>query len=218
MSWKNFAGSTLALLAFSGAWGATPAGAAPITFYQDVDLSGTYTSGEQRTGGSNGNGGATYNYAFDLDAGTQNISGSTISIAFTVWDNNFILVLNGVTVVPLDSGDPAVFAPTVIGPWTANVNGLPRLLISLDQSAVGFAAARTSTSSVLTSGLVYAQPTINPVFVNGQNTITIVNPDDIGPDALTFLISGNVPALVPEPTTASLIGLGLLGLAWSRRR
>jgi len=211
-------GSVMATLVLACALGALPAQAAPITIYEDVDLSGDYGAGEERTGGANGNGGATYDYAFDLDAGTQNISGATLDITFTVWDNNFILVLNGVTVVPLDPNDPAVFTPAIVQPWLPNVNGIPRMHITLDEGAIAFEAAETTGSTVITSGLIYAQPTTNPVFTDGQNTITIVNPNGPGPDALDFTISGDVPLLIPEPATAALIGLGLLALALQRRR
>ena len=210
-------GPMLATLVFASSWGALPAQAVPFTIYEDVDLSGDYGAGEERTGGVNGNGGATYDYAFDLDAGTQNVSGAALEITFTVWDNNFIVVLNGVTVVPLDPNDPAVFSPAVVQPWLANVNGIPRMRISLDEAAIAFAAAETAASTVITSGLVYAQPTTNPVFAGGQNTITIVNPNGPGPDALSFTISGSVPLLIPEPATGTLIGLGLLGMAMQRR-
>jgi hypothetical protein len=210
-------GPMLATLVFASSWGALPAQAVPFTIYEDVDLSGDYGTGEERTGGVNGNGGATYDYAFDLDAGTQNVSGAALEITFTVWDNNFILVLNGVTVVPLDPGDPAAFTPAVVQPWLSNVNGIPRMRIDLDEAAIVFAAAETASSTVITSGLVYARPTTNPVFADGQNTITIVNPNGPGPDALVFTISGNVPLLIPEPATGTLIGLGLLGMAMQRR-
>ena len=147
-------GPVVATFLLACALGTLPAKAAPITIYEDVDVSGDYGAGEERTGGVNGDGGATYDYAFDLDAGTQNISGATLEIRFTVWDNNFILVLNGVTVVPLDLNDPAVFAPAIVQPWLANVNGIPRMRITLGETAIAFAASLTTGSTAITSGLV----------------------------------------------------------------
>jgi len=200
------------------AFGALSAQAVPITIYEDLDLSGDYGAGEERTGGVNGNGGAAYDYAFDLDAATQDISAATIQITFRIWDNGFLFVLNGVTVVPLDPNDPAVFNPAIVQPWNANINGIPRLRTTLGESAIAFEAALTAVSTAITSGLVYAQTTINPVFADGQNTITIINPNGPGPDALDFTISGDVPILIPEPASAALMGLGLLCLGLQRRR
>lgn len=210
-------GSKLATLALACALAAPAAQAVPITVYEDVNSSGDLDAGEERTGGINGDGGGTYDFAFDLDAGTQSVSGAMLEITFNVWDNNFILVLNGVSVVPVDPNDPAVFTPAIDQPWNANVNGLPRLRITLDEAAITFEAAETAGSTAITSGLVYAQPTTNPVFVAGQNTITIVNPDGPGPDSLDFTISADVPLLIPEPASATLLGLGLLALAIRRR-
>ena len=197
---------------------AAAAQAVPITIYEDTNSSGSYDTGEERTGGVNADPGATYNYAFDLDAGVHDIAGASIDVSFDVWDNNFILIVNGVTVVPVDNNDPAVFTPAIQTPWTANSNGLPRLHILLDESAISFEAALTTSATSLTAGLVYAQPTTNPVFVDGQNTIAIVNPDGPGPDSLDFSIFGDVPLLAPEPGTGALLGLGLAGLALARRR
>jgi len=195
------------------------AGAVPITFYDDLNSSGSYDPGEQVTGGSNGDPGATYALEFDLNAATQDIANASIQLNFAVWDNNFIVSVNGVTVVPVDNNDPAVFTPAVQTPWTANSNGLPRLQIGLTQTGISFAAALTTATNTVTTGLVYAQPTTNPVFHGGQNTITIVNPDGPGPDALIFTILGSIPTLpIPEPGTGALLALGLAGLAVARHR
>ena len=209
--------AAVAMLGFAWCLSASPAGAVPFTIYEDVNSSGDYDPGEERTGGVGGDGGSTFAWAFDLDVLTQDVSSATIEIVFNTWDNNFSVDINGVMVVPVDPNDPAVFTPAIATPWTANANGLPRLIISLGETGISFAGAETTSSTTLTPGLVYAQPTTNPVFVDGQNTITIVNPDDAGPDGVDFTISGDV-TLTPEPGSLPLVATGLLLLAWIRRR
>jgi hypothetical protein len=213
---QRFARIVFAMALLAGV-AASSASAVPITIYDDTNSSGAYDLGEAVSGGANGDPGATYALEFDLDAVTQDITGAVLNIDFEYWDNNFIIEVNGVTVVPLDPGDPAVFTPGVSNPWLPNDNALPRLAIVMGQTGIAFSSALTTTDTTMTSGLVYAQPTINPVFVNGQNTITIVNPDGPGPDALFFTISGDVPP-IPEPGTAALLGAGLCALALARRR
>jgi hypothetical protein len=208
----------LAAFALLAGMAASSASAVPITIYDDTNSSGAYDLGEAVSGGANGDPGATYALEFDLDSVTQDITGAVLDITFEYWDNNFIIVVNGVTVVPLDPGDPAVFTPGVSNPWLPNDNALPRLAIVMSQTGIAFSSALTTTDTTMTSGLVYAQPTTNPVFVNGQNTITIVNPDGPGPDSLFFTISGDVPLIVPEPATAALFGAGLCALALASRR
>ncbi len=201
-----------AMLALAWCVVAAPAGAVPITIYEDLNSSGDYDPGEERTGGVGGSGGSTFAWAFDLDALTQDLTSTTIEIDFDSWDNNFVVVVNGVTTVPVDPNNPAVFTPAIVAPWVTNGNGIPRLIISLSETGISFAAAETSSSATLTSGLIYAQPTTNPVFVDGQNTITIVNPDGPGPDGIDFTTSGDVTLLVPEPGTLFLLAAGCLML------
>jgi hypothetical protein len=210
-----------AAVVFVFAWciAAAPAGAVEIvTFYDDLNSSGDYDFGEERTGGVGGDGGSTFAWAFDLDAVTEIISSTEITIVLNTYDHNFGVDVNGVAVVPVDPSHPAAFTPAVTMPWNANVNGLPRLVISLSETAISFDGTEDfSSSTSLTLGLVYAQPTINPIFVDGQNTITITNVDGVGADGIDFTISGSV-TLVPEPGSLSLVAAGLLVLTWKSRR
>jgi hypothetical protein len=50
-----------------------------------------------------------------------------------------------------------------------------------------------------------------------ESGITIAEPEGPGPDALVFTIMGDVPIVIPEPGTAALIALGLVGLVRAGR-
>lgn len=192
------------------------AGAVPLTVYDDLDLSGDYTAGEERTGGTNGTGGGTYNFAIDLDASTQDVTTTAIQITMATYDHNWEISVNGVVLVPIDPGNPAVFSPAVQTPWTANGNGLPRLVMDISTSSIDFTGSLTTGAASMTSGLVYNQSVVLPVFQDGQNTIVIVNPDDVGPDGIDFSIAASVGLVpVPEPRTGLML---LAGLAWLARR
>ncbi|MGH0031316.1 MAG: PEP-CTERM sorting domain-containing protein [Myxococcota bacterium] len=205
--------SVLGLLLAGGA------SAVPVTVYDDLDLSGDYTAGEEVTGGTNGTGGRTYSWAFDLDAATQDLASTAIQIVMTTYDHNWEISVNGVVIVPVDPGNPAVFSPAVQTPWNANSNALPRLVMDIGSSAIDFAGSLTTGAASMTTGLVYNQPLVLPVFQDGQNTIVIVNPDDVGPDGIDFSISADVgPLPVPEPRTAGMLLLGLAALAVRARR
>jgi hypothetical protein len=203
----------LALAAGCAAWlaAAAPASGAPIVIYDDVNTSGSYDLGEELPGGANLDGGGTHDRFFDLDASSEDVTSVVLDITFDIFDNNFEILVNGVSVVPLDGGDPAVFTPAIDQPWIANDNALPRLRMILTATSISFEAALTQTATAMTAGLVYNQTTVNPIFVDGQNTLTVINPDGPGPDALIFAVLGDVTP-IPEPGTAVLLGLGLAGL------
>jgi cysteine-rich repeat protein len=161
---------------------------ASLHVYEDTNSNGFFDPGEERDGGIGDDGGSVFDYAFDLDASVPDLGGVSIDLDLTTYDNNFRIDINGVTVVPLDPGDPAVFTPPINEPWYANSNGLPRLHITLTEASIDFEGSETTSSTTITTGLVYNQPTTNPIFVEGQNTITIVNPDGPGPDGIHFQI------------------------------
>src|SRR5262245_52467728 len=101
---------TLALAAGCAAWLATalPASGVPIVIYDDVNSSGSYDLGEELPVGANLDGGGTHDRFFDLDASSQDVASTVLDITFDIFDNNFEILVNGVSVVPVDGGDPAV--------------------------------------------------------------------------------------------------------------
>jgi probable HAF family extracellular repeat protein/cysteine-rich repeat protein len=196
--------------------------------YQDTDSSGFFDPGEERAGGIGGDGGSAFDYVFDLDASTHDLRLTSIELLLTTYDHAFGIDINGVTVVPPAPGSFTIFPPSIDTPWQPNENGLPRLRIALTEASIEFAGSETTSSTPLddgpccsatsgmTPGLVYGQPTTNPVFVDGQNTITIENPDGFGDDGIDFRIRlrrGDLPYQKISDTQGGFTGLGALNLA-----
>jgi hypothetical protein len=179
------------------------------SIYQDTDSSSSFDPGEERAGGIGGNGGSVFDYAFDLDAATHDLSLTSIELLLITYDHAFRVDINGTTVIPLDPGSPAVFTPSIHTPQSPNQNGLPRLRIALTEASIEFSGSETTSSSEMTPGLVYNQPTTNPVFIDGQNTITIENPNGAGPDGIDFRIRmrrGEIPYQKVSDTQGGFTG------------
>ncbi len=117
-------------------------------------------------------------------------------------DNSFRLLVNGTSISSanievegggnLQAGEILLrFADTslVQAPWVANSNGLARVEVRLSESGVEFWGTRTTTSTVLEQ-LFPASGTITPPnFVSGSNTISVVNLNDNGLDAIAGQVS-----------------------------
>ncbi|MBW2381981.1 MAG: FG-GAP repeat protein [Deltaproteobacteria bacterium] len=171
--------------------------------YEDTNSNGSLDPREERTGGRGGDGGSVFAYAFDLDAAAHDPRLTSIELFLASYDDAFRIDINGTTVVPLSSGTPATFSPPIESPQLENENGLSRLRISITSYWVEFSGTQTPTSQTMTPGvassserpgrdrpghLIYGHETTPPIFVDGQNTITIVNPDGPGTGGIEFQI------------------------------
>lgn len=179
--------------------------------YEDLNSNGSFDTGEENSGFSNGNGGGTSNRAFDIVGGDTTTP--IIIVEFDYVDNSFILDVNGSTLClpticqlqanvfnPANDAFLQASSGALAAPWLPNSNGLPRVRVTITATSytVVVARARNSTSletGVLTSGSFGPLP----VFVQGQNTITVINPNDNGPDR----ILGNI-AVTYEPLEVDL--------------
>jgi VCBS repeat-containing protein len=173
--------------------------------YADANANGSYDAGEQNAvvwngsmSSGDGPGYTATTRTFDIPAGTDP-SEATISLVLTTLDNCVGISVNGQDlfnpgIMEFETG--AAYVPatdsfarfldgtTINSQWYANVNGLPRLVFEITDHGVEIWGTRTTTSTVLE----LMQPvagTINlPSLVNGQNTIIVLNDDDVGPDGI----------------------------------
>ena len=145
---------------------------------------------------SNGNGGGTHVFNYN-DVVEAEINLSTV-------DNSFQVDVDGTTIhsniLQLESGN---FSPgdvqmvfqsngsQIVSPWVANTNGLPRIKIAIDQAgAVIIRGSRTTTSTTLEVMVTSDGSPFNTInFPVGATTITIINPNDGGPDGILGVIN-----------------------------
>ena len=112
-------------------------------------------------------------------------------------------------------------------PFSANTNGLPRLTIESDSTGTTFSGAVSpdSTSTITFTPNpdtnVFAIQNFNSLLNVGNNTIEFFVLNGFGNAALDgeFVVELNTTtAAVPEPGSASLLGLFLVGYLSTRRR
>jgi len=145
---------------------------------------------------SNGNGGGIhpFNYTNAIEA----------VIDFDFVDNSLQIDVDGITIhaniLQLESGNlgagdvQMVFqsdGTQISSPWVVNVNGLPRIQVTIDQTGtVTVRGTRSTTSTSLEIMITDDGSLFNTItFPVGATTITVTNPDDGGPDGISGTIN-----------------------------
>jgi Putative Ig domain/RTX calcium-binding nonapeptide repeat (4 copies)/Cadherin-like domain len=173
--------------------------------YIDANANASYDAGEQNAivwngsmSSGDGPGFTATTRFFDIPAGTDP-SEATVRLVLTTLDNSVGISVNGQDlfnpgIMEFETG--AAYVPAtdsfarfldgavIDSQWYANVNGLPRLIIEITDHGVEIWGTRTTTSTVL-EPMQPVAGTINlPTLLNGQNTIVVINDDDVGPDGI----------------------------------
>ena len=143
---------------------------------------------------TDGDGGSSHAYTYTYTDNT------IVQIDLNPIDNSFNVIIESTYILNNDkyldlqeasdtSGSRLVFADdaTMTTPWVANNAGLPRVRVLVDETGVVTVwGTRTTTSTTLEllhteDGSVYN----SLYFSSGNRTITVINPDGPGPDAIT---------------------------------
>jgi VCBS repeat-containing protein len=185
--------------------GPTQAPANDPTVYADANANGSYDAGEQNAvvwngsmSSGDGPGYTATTRSFDIPAGTDP-SDATVSLVLTTLDNCVGISVNGQDlfnpgIMEFETG--AAYVPatdsfarfldgtTINSQWYPNVNGLPRLVFEITDHGVEIWGTRTTTSTVLELMQPVSGAISLPTLVNGQNTIVVLNDDDVGPDGI----------------------------------
>ena len=215
------------LLASALAWLPVQAAhAVTATVYSDSNSNGQFDSGEQNNTFLGGDGGSTHLRSFDIGP-AGNLATPQVTIDFPYIDNSVRVQINGSDICApsicqfqADAHNAATQAflrfagGDFVEPWLENVNGLPRLRVTVTPSSITITGTRTTTATAL-SAVTFSSGGLGspPVFVNGQNDISVVNPDDVGPDAIEGLMSAIYDNYTPQIAVTKTPSVGLVSSA-----
>jgi hypothetical protein len=124
--------------------------------------------------------------------GVQDPTNVKVTITVPTWDDHFdSIILNGNMIIP-EIMDQVIFRNATgmncATPWNANVNGLPRSIITIENNQVRYFSSLTTTSTVMTEVFPTNWTTTPQNFVPGFNTLRfgILNQD--GPTSGSWFI------------------------------
>ncbi|WP_425409694.1 cadherin domain-containing protein [Hyphococcus sp.] len=142
--------------------------------------------------------------AASIDLSGVNADSAEITIDFTRIDNSLELVVNGQSltegVIQLEHAhyDPETESflqfedgAAIHQPWVPNDDGSPRIQIVITENGVEAFATRTPGSGVMEPLELVNGEWDLPDFIDGENTVEVINPDSGGPDGLHAVISAS---------------------------
>jgi PEP-CTERM motif-containing protein len=157
---------------------------------------------------------------FSLDASTVQVSSAQLELTVGETDEGFAIVINGSTIFDVaafdknDPGHPIGVDTGLNQPWFSGSS--PRILVSISEAAVAISALINSNDSSYTSIGLLTAATL-PAFVDGVNTLTIINRNQFGPGGTRKMAIAGTVVSVPEPSSLILLLLGVFSVLTARK-
>ena len=144
-----------------------------------------------------------------VDLSSASVGGEMITLAFGSIDNSFELVVNGQSLsgetLQLQSNvyrpDSQAFlqfedGTAINSPWVASGSGEPRVVVQITENEVQVFAMRNPDSGGYEKMTIVNGEFTPPTLKEGENTVSVINPDDDGPDGLNVTVSAQFDEVV----------------------